>query len=333
MSSELRRDPVSGRWVIVAVDRGKRPTDFRVESHLVTTVDAEACPFCEGHEGLTPPEVLAYRQGSEPNTPGWGIRIVPNKFPALELGGELHQEAGGLFERMDGVGVHEVVIDTPHHGESFATLSESQIDLMLAACQERVRALKADARIRYVIVFKNHGPQAGATREHSHAQLIALPIVPDFVREEVDGSRAYFDSTHRCVFCDVLREERADGRRVIAEHGQVVAIVPYAARSPFEMWLLPKHHGAAFEEAPAAVRESMAGAIKDVLGRMNRALGAPPYNLIVHSAPFGDDYTRLFHWHVEVMPRLSRTAGFEWGTGFYINPTAPESAAATLRTA
>jgi UDPglucose--hexose-1-phosphate uridylyltransferase len=352
-SSDLRRDPVSGRWVIVAASRGLRPTDFGFERLRAITLDAEACPFCEGHESLTPPELLALRPGGgAPNSPGWQVRVVPNKYPALDLegrttpphaaagaaaapagggGAALGRETHGLFERMDGIGSHEVIVESPDHERTLAAMSEAEIARVLWACRERVIALKRDSRLKYAIVFKNHGAQAGATREHGHAQLIALPIVPDFVREEIEGSREYFAGTNRCVFCDMLREERSAGERVIVEHGQVVAIAPYASRAPFEMWLLPKRHDAAFEDAPDIVRDSMAGAVKAVLERMNRALDTPPYNLIVHTAPFGGADAESYHWHVELMPRLSRTAGFEWGTGFYINPTPPEEAARILR--
>ena len=329
-ASELRRDPVSGRWVIIAAERGKRPSDFRVERPAVGLTGVEPCPFCEGNESLTPPEVFARRAAGAANSPGWNIRIVPNKFPALQLSGELGRECVGLFERMNGVGAHEVIIDTPVHGRTFATMSGDEIARVLDVCRERVRTLKADPRIRYVIVFKNHGAAAGATREHSHGQLIALPIVPDFVREESDGAREYFAATNSCVFCDMLREERG-GERAILERGQAVAIAPYASRSPFETWLIPKHHDASFEDAPEPVVRDMAAAIRAVLDRVNRALDEPPYNLIIHTAPFEDDYGQSFHWHIELMPRLSRTAGFEWGTGFYINPTSPESAADILR--
>jgi UDPglucose--hexose-1-phosphate uridylyltransferase len=321
---------VSGRWVIIAAERGRRPSDFAFERLAVAATGGEPCPFCEGHEALTPPEVLARRASGVPDSPGWNIRIVPNKFPALQLSGELVRQTGGMFERMPGIGTHEVVIDTPEHGRTFATMTGAEIAQVLAACQERVRMLKADPRLRYVIVFKNHGAQAGATREHSHGQLIALPIVPDFVREEVDGAAEYFSGTNRCVFCDMLREERG-GARAILEEGLVAVIAPYASRSPFETWLIPRRHDAAFEDAPEAVVNDMAAAIRTVLERVNRTLNEPPYNLIVHSAPFGGGCAESFHWHVELMPRLSRTAGFEWGTGFYINPTAPETAAEILR--
>ncbi|HEX4348142.1 MAG TPA: galactose-1-phosphate uridylyltransferase [Vicinamibacterales bacterium] len=330
MTSELRRDPVSGRWVIIAAERGRRPSDFRVERPVVTMTAVEPCPFCEGNESLTPPEVFADRASGAADSTGWDIRIVPNKFPALQLGGTLTRESDGLFERMAGVGAHEVVIDTPDHRKTFATMTGDEIARVLEVCRARVRALKQDVRLRYVIVFKNHGAQAGATREHSHGQLIGLPIVPDFVREESDGARDYFAGTNRCVFCDMLRQERG-GARAILEHGQAVVIAPYASRSPFETWLVPKRHDASFEDAPEPVVHDMAGAIKAVLERLNRVVDDPPYNLIVHTAPFEDGHQQSFHWHIELVPRLSRTAGFEWGTGFYINATSPESAAAALR--
>jgi UDPglucose--hexose-1-phosphate uridylyltransferase len=332
--SELRRDPVTGRWTLIAVERGKRPTDFRIERPTATVVTTEPCPFCAGNEALTPPELLAYRaDGAAPNSRGWDVRVVPNKFPALSLSGELGLATDGLFERMNGVGSHEVIIETADHSTTFVSLSEEQISRALWAARERMLDLKRNPALRYVIVFKNHGAQAGATREHSHSQLIALPVVPDFVREEVEGAAEHFAATNRCVFCEVLRQEREAGQRVFLENDNVVAFVPYASRFPFETWLLPKRHGAAFEEAPRPVHDSMAAAIKGVIERLNRALDSPAYNFIVHSAPFGEDVAHSFHWHVELMPRLSRTAGFEWGTGFYINPTAPEEAAQVLRNA
>lgn len=311
-----------------------RPNEFHVAASVVTRLDVEPCPFCAGNESLTPPEVLAYRpDGGAADSSGWDVRVVPNKFPALERGGEPGHEVHGLFERMNGIGAHEVVVDTPDHETAFASLSNEQIGRVLWAARERVLALRADPAMEYVIVFKNHGAQAGATREHAHSQIMALPIVPDFVREEVGGAVEHFAATNRCVFCEMLREEREDTRRVIVENETVVAIAPYASRYAFETWIVPKRHGSAFEDAPQPVHDGMAAGIRSVLGRMNRALGSPPYNLIVHSAPFHEDVAHAFHWHVEVVPRLSRTAGFEWGTGFYINPTPPEDAAARLRAA
>ena len=327
---ELRRDPVTGRWVIISTDRQKRPNDFRFERAAI--LGREQCPFCPGREALTPPEVLAYRQnGDGANGPGWDVRVVPNKFPALQVEGNLDRVGDGMFDRMNGIGAHEVIIETPHHDRTLAAMSEAEIERVLSAYRERTLDLKRDVRLRYVLVFKNHGAAAGATLEHTHSQLIALPIVPDFVREEIDGARKHFAVKERCVFCDIVHEDSADERRVILENADVVALAPYAPRFPFETWILPKQHGARFEDAPRHQYEGLAKILKALLQRMDRALESPPFNLIVHTAPFVDGVAERYHWHIELMPKLTRVAGFEWGTGFYINPTPPEEAAKVLR--
>ena len=318
--------------MIIATDRQKRPSDFRFERAAI--IGREHCPFCPGHESFTPPEILAYRQnGSAPNGPGWDVRVVANKFPALQVEGTLDRQGDGMFDRMSGIGAHEVIIETPDHDRSVAAMSEAEIERVLWAYRERILDLKQDRRLRYIVVFKNHGAAAGATLEHTHSQLIALPIVPDFAREELDGARRHYAGKDRCVFCDILRQELADRRRVILENAEIVALAPYASRFAFETWLLPKRHSARFEEAPRQEYESLARLLKSVLQRMDRTLEQPPFNLVVHTAPFADDVGDVFHWHLEIMPKITRVAGFEWGTGFYINPTPPEEAAQVLRDA
>jgi UDPglucose--hexose-1-phosphate uridylyltransferase len=327
--TELRKDPVTGRWVIISTDRQKRPSDFRLETF--STHPGAACPFCEGNEDKTPPEVLAYRNGTPPNTPGWNVRVVPNKFPALRIEGSLDRQGVGLFDRMSGIGAHEVIIETPEHQQTLAQLPEPAVERVLWAWRDRVLDLKQDRRFRYILVFKNHGPSAGATLDHPHSQLMALPIVPRQVRQEVDGARQHYQNKERCVFCDIIQQELRDRQRVIVENADFVAVSPYAPRFPFETWLLPKQHGALYESAPQPLYGMLARILKETLLRMNRALASPSYNLIVHSSPFSEDTGEYYHWHVEIVPRLSRVAGFEWGTGFYINPTGPEEAAGVLR--
>jgi UDPglucose--hexose-1-phosphate uridylyltransferase len=336
---ELRKDPVTGRWVIISTERRKRPNDFRFERPAI--VGRGQCPFCPGHEELTPPEVFAYRQnGGRPNSRGWDVRVVPNKFPALQVEGGLDREGDGMFDRMNGIGAHEVIIETPDHDKTFGSMSELEIERVLSAFRARVLDLKQDHRLRYILVFKNQGASAGATLEHPHSQLIALPVVPDFVREEIEGARRHFAAKERCVFCDIVRQEMTAGVRVIQETADIIAVAPYAPRFPFETWLLPRRHAARFEDAPQHEYESLARVLKSVLTRIDRALESPPYNLIIHSAPFTDangahdsDHrgSAVYHWHVEILPKLARTAGFEWGTGFYINPTSPEEATRVLR--
>ena len=281
---------------------------------------------------MTPPEVLAFRPTGTPgNTPGWDLRVVPNKFPALQVEGNLDRQGEGLFDRMNGIGAHEVIIESPDHAQTLASMGEADIERVLWAFRERIVDLKRDTRFRFILIFKNHGAAAGATLEHSHSQLIALPIVPDFVREELDGARHHFDAKERCVYCDIIRQEVAADRRVVQENADIIALSPYAPRFPFETWLLPRDHGARFEEAPRWVYASLARMLKSVLQRMNRALENPSYNLVIHSAPFSEPRGEFYHWHIELMPKLARVAGFESGTGFYINPTSPEEATQVLR--
>jgi UDPglucose--hexose-1-phosphate uridylyltransferase len=328
--SELRKDPVTGRWVIISTERRKRPTDFRLDS--VRTTRDDSCPFCEGHEHMTPRELLAHRHnGSGANSAGWDLRVVPNQFPVLRVEGSIDRQGEGLFDKMNGIGAHEVIIETPRHDETLATMGDAAVEQVLWAFRERVQDLKQDRRFRYIIVFKNHGASAGAALDHSHSQLIALPIVPREVRDEVDGALMHFEAKERCVFCDIVRQERQETRRLIAENADMVAIAPYAPRFPFETWLLPKRHQSLFEDAPRHEIASLARLLGDVLRRMNRALRFPPYNLFIHSAPLAEPAGEYYHWHVEIIPTLTKVAGFERATGFYLNPTAPEEAAQVLR--
>jgi len=280
---------------------------------------------------MTPREILSHRQQGGPNTPGWDLRVIPNQFPVLRVEGTLDRQGEGLFDRMNGIGAHEVVIESPRHDDSLATMSEAAVEQVLWACRERVRDLKQDRRFRYIIIFKNHGTAAGSSLDHPHSQLIALPIVPREVRDEVEGARAHYLVKERCVFCDVIRQEAADGRRLIAETADMVALAPYAPRFPFETWILPRRHEALFEDAPRQEIASLARLLGDMLRRMNRVLRNPPYNLLIHSAPLAEPSGDFYHWHVEVIPKLTKVAGFEWATGFYVNPTSPEEASQVLR--
>jgi len=330
--SELRKDPVTGRWVIISTERRKRPTDFRLES--VHIAPDPSCPFCEGHEQMTPQELLAVRHnGSRANMPGWNLRVVPNQFPVLRVEGTLDRQGEGIFDRMNGIGAHEVIVESPRHLDTLADMGDDAIEQVLWAARERMQDLRHDRRFRYIIVFKNHGSAAGASLDHSHSQLIALPIVPREVRDEVDGACAHFKTKERCVFCDILRQETKDGQRLIAENADIVAVAPYAPRFPFETWMLPRRHEAHFENAPRHEYASLARLLGDILRRINRTLGSPPYNLLIHTAPIAEQADDYYHWHVEIIPKLTKVAGFEWATGFYLNPTSPEEAAQVLRDA
>jgi UDPglucose--hexose-1-phosphate uridylyltransferase len=329
---ELRKDPITGRWVIISTDRAKRPSDFVRES--VRMEGKGFCPFCLGNESKTPPEVLAYgRNGGGPNTPGWTVRVVPNKFPALGIEGDLDRQGDGLFDRMNGVGAHEVIVETPDHKSTLATLPVRAIEDVLWAYRDRVLDLKNDKRFRYALIFKNHGDAAGASLEHSHSQLIALPIVPKRVREELDAAKHYYREKERCIFCDMIRQEMESGVRIVGENDQFVSIAPYAPRFPFELWLLPKQHSSAFENNQSSVYSSLARMLKDTLSRLDAVLDHPAYNFMLHTSPVGEEINDHYHWHFEIIPKLIKVAGFEWGTGFYICPTPPEESARFLREA
>ena len=328
---ELRKDPIIGRWVIISTERGKRPHDFVVEPEVTK---GGFCPFDEGNEHTTPPEVLAYRDpGTEPNSPGWQLRVVNNKFPALATEGELDRAGEGMFDKMNGVGSHEVIIESPDHHLTLATIPVEGFYRVLKAYRDRIVALSEDPRFRYVLIFKNQGRAAGASLEHSHCQLIALPIVPLNVAEELHGAHQYYRYKERCVYCDLILQELDDGRRLVAENDDFVTVCPFAPRFPMEAWILPKRHSPRFEEGTKHEYRNLARAMQDVLRRLGHVLTAPPYNYVIHSSPVNEaDYT-YYHWHIEIMPKLTQVAGFEWGTGFYINPVPPEDAAAQLRSA
>jgi UDPglucose--hexose-1-phosphate uridylyltransferase len=329
---ELRKDPVVGRWVIISTERSLRPTSFTPGA---PTRAGTFCPFCPGNEDKTPPEVFAYRPGHDaPNSTGWKVRVVPNRFPALQIEGSLDRRGEGLYDKMNGVGAHEVVIEGPVHDQDLSDLSVDHIRLVLTAYRERVLDLHRDRRFRYVLIFKNHGAQAGATLEHTHTQLIATPIIPKAIQEELDGSRRYYELKERCVFCDIVQQEGGEnnGRRVVTMSERFVAIEPFAPRFPFETWILPRRHDDSYHTVsdPEEFRD-LAAILKDTLQRLNRALDRPPFNFVIHTAPVSDGELEYYHWHLEIMPKLTRVAGFEIGSGFYINPTPPEDAAQYLR--
>ncbi|MGH7355179.1 MAG: galactose-1-phosphate uridylyltransferase [Candidatus Rokuibacteriota bacterium] len=327
---ELRKDPVVGRWVIISTERSRRPSDFH--SAAPEAAAPVRCAFCEGQEAQTPPEILAGRApDSTPNGPGWTFRVVPNKFPALRIEGDLDATGEGMFDRMSGVGAHEVIVETPAHHASFATLGAEPLTEILLAWRERIVDLKKDPRFEYVLIFKNHGALAGASLEHPHSQLIATPIIPVMVTEELAGSAKYYGMKERCVWCDIVRQERRVRKRLVHEAHGFVTLAPFAPRFPFETWILPASHRSAFEESDEEELRGLAEMLGDLFRRIAGVLGDPAFNLMLHTTPLRAAGLDHFHWHVEVIPKLTNPAGFEWGSGFFINPVPPEDAAAALR--
>jgi UDPglucose--hexose-1-phosphate uridylyltransferase len=329
--SELRRDCITGRWVIVSTDTRKRRADFHLEPVAAVASDP-ACSYCEGRESMTPPEIVSVRQdGTVPNAPGWAVRVVPHRAPMLRIEGGLDPSVDGLAERMNGIGAHEVIVASPRHRDTLASLPAAAVEQVLWTCAERMRDLTRDRRFRAMVLFQDHGASAGALAGHMHLQLVALPLVPQEVALELQGAREHHAATARCVFCDVLQQELADLRRVVAENAEMVALAPWASRSPFETRIIPRRHLARFEDLPREALADLAAMLQILARRMHQALESPPYNLVVHSAPAGEPAGASYHWHVELVPKLTRTGGFEWATGLHVNPVAPEEAAQVLR--
>jgi UDPglucose--hexose-1-phosphate uridylyltransferase len=325
---ELRKDPITGRWVIISSERGKRPADFQ---DMRGKRAGGFCPFDSGNERTTPHETLAYREGGQSDGPGWRLRVVPNKFPALQIEGELNKQGEGIFDKMNGIGAHEVIIETPDHNATLASLPQKAVEEVLYSYRDRMEDLKKDRRFQYILIFKNEGLTAGATLEHTHSQLVALPIVPIQVQEEIDGCRRHYELKERCIYCDIIRQEMQSGVRVVLENSLFIALAPYAPRFPFETWILPKKHISSFTGSSNEEYRDLAGILQNVLRRIDRALSNPPYNYVIHTSPLRDERNEYYHWHIELAPKLTSVAGFEWGSGFYINPTPPEEAAKFLR--
>lgn len=328
---ELRKDPITGRWVVIATDRARRPSDFSRESVPPPTM--RYCPLCYGGEQKTPPEVLAFRQGGAPNQPGWSVRVVPNKFPVLGIEGDLNRQGEGIYDKMNGVGAHEVIVETPDHKATIPEMPEKQIEEVLWAYRDRINDLKRDRRFRYIVIFKNYGESAGATLEHPHSQLIALPVIPKRVREELDGAKVYYEFKERCIYCDIVRHESQAGARMVTETDRFVVMAPYAPRFPFETWIVPKRHESHFEDAEPGALQNLAWVLRSTLRKIDKVLEHPPYNMVLHGAPLQEPELAHYHWHIELIPKLTKVAGFEWGTGIYINPTPPEESARFLRDA
>ena len=326
---ELRKDPITGRWVIIATDRPRRPGDFVREQ--VVLRGARACPVCPGSEDKTPPEVLAYRNGGAANEPGWTLRVIPNKFPALRVEGSMERHGEGLYDKMTGIGAHEVIIESADHALTLADMPEKRVEDVFWAFRDRALDLKKDRRLRYILLFKNHGEAAGSSIEHTHSQLIALPVVPKRVQEEMTGARRYYEFKERCIYCDIIRQELDTGSRVVLETDHYLAIAPYAPRFPFEAWILPRAHRSHFEDFDAPALQNLAWVFRAMLRKLDRVLERPPYNMVIHTSPIQEGPDPSYHWHIELIPKLTKVAGFEWGTGFYLNPTPPEEAAKFLR--
>ena len=326
---ELRKDPIVGRWVIIAPERLTRPQNFPEQD---AAASASFDPFLEGNEDVTTPEILAYRSpGSRANGPGWRVRVIPNKFPALRTDVDLVKRGDGMYDKITGVGAHEVIIECPHRETNMSRLPADQIREVLWVYRDRLVDLKRDPRLVHGLIFKNKGARAGASLDHSHSQLIVSPIVPVTIHEEIEGAMAYYRFRGRCVYTDMIQQELATGGRVVIDSKSFLVFCPYASRFAFETWIVPKQHSSHFENIQRQGIEELGTVLKQTLQKLELALDDPAYNYVFHTAPFDHQELQHYSWHIELYPRISGVAGFEWGSGFYINPVQPEEAAKCLR--
>lgn len=326
---ELRKDPISSRWVIINDSR-----DFQIDIDD-NVEDSSLCPFCVGKEELIPEPIACYdKYGNriDKYDNKWFIKVIPNNKPILTIEGSILRKAEGIYDKMKGVGAHEILIESQEHKETSVD-TNSFIASMLAT-QDRINDLKNDLRFEYILVFKNHGKVAGSTISHPHFQLVALPIIPKSIKEEMTISKKYYDFKERCLFCDIIDQEITMGTRIVMETTSFVAFVPFASRYPFETCIFPKEHLDDFRTLKDKYKlEELAEISASVLRRLNKALGNMPYNLVLHTYPLKENKIPYYHWYIEIIPKITKFSGFEFGSGIYVNPTIPEESAKFLREA
>lgn len=327
---ELRHDPITGRSVIIASERAKRPRQQR-DNFDQRRKDAGLCPFCAGNESLTPPEVWALRKdGTRADQPGWKVRAVPNKYPALEPSGASLAKKDGLYESLGAIGAHEVIIESPDHLIDVGALDAERWADVVRAYRARLAALGSDPRWRYLLLYKNQGERAGATLEHVHSQVIAMAALPPSMIAELSRAHAHRESTGGCAYCEMIHSGRMS-ERWVTESEKFIAFCPFAPRFAYETWVLPRNHTAAFEQNTDADCADLALFLRDFFLLLNRVLDRPPLNYVIQSKPPRADADGYFHWRMEILPQLNRAAGFEWGSGLWMNSLAPEEAARLLR--
>ena len=323
--SELRRDPILRRWVIMAPERGADTLARRGEPPADAGEARGPCPFCPGSESLNPDEIAVVRDGT-----GWAVRVTPDKKPLLHIEGDLGRRAAGMFDLMNAIGAHELVTDVPAHTLTWADFPLPQMTRLLELYRARTRDLRRDTRFRFVVVLKNHGA-TWSRYGHSHSHVVATPFPPKRLEEEVAGAREYYRMRERCVFCDQISEELRAGERVVARNADFLTFAPFASEHPYEMWIAPLEHAADFGTLADGAAASLAELLVDALARLRTALADPPYSVALHAGAVDGGAQAEFHWHWEIVPHLGHELGMEWATGIFSNPVPPEEAARRLR--
>lgn len=331
--TEFRRDPLTHRWIVTGYALSDNPEE------LVPTLrkPPETCPFCEGKEYLTPPENYAIRKNANPNGPGWDIRVVPNRATDLRIV-ELQKRAqGGVYDLQNGSGIHETIIETSQHVTRFSQLEIPQMANVLRAYQQRNGEHKKNHLLKGTLIFRNQGKGSAVIYEHTHSQIISLPFVPRMIHDELVGAKRYYDLKTRCIFCDMAAEEIKINQRVIFEKGNYLAWCPFAARFPFEVWVISRQHHSEFLNADSNSFDDLAVVLKTVLSKIEKIMGDAPISFILHTAPLRFDEleehqsaTDAYHWHIEILPHALPAGGFEWGGDFFLSPPTPENCAKVL---
>jgi UDPglucose--hexose-1-phosphate uridylyltransferase len=327
MMATLRQDPTTNEWVILAPERAARKSLDHATRAPAAAHDP-GCPFCPGNEDLTPPEVAR-----SPSSGPWEQRVVPNRFPALHPGGHTERNGGRILREMAGIGAHEVVIESPLHDERMDGMSGERVAHVVSLWRDRYRALSAEPWAKAVVVFRNFGERAGTSLEHPHSQILATPVVPPEALHQVTVATRYHDDTGHSVYLDLVGRESEERVRLVAERGPFTAVVPFAGRLPYETWIMPRALQPSFGDLRDEDLTDLAELLRDVLGALRRAADDPDFNLVVQSAPVGQELAPVFVWHIRILPRLVTSAGFELGSGMSINTVAPESSSAALRAA
>ncbi|MBI5207501.1 MAG: DUF4921 family protein [Candidatus Firestonebacteria bacterium] len=328
--SELRRDIILDRWVIISSRELRKSVIFG--KSVINKDSVKECPFCPDREKMTPSEIFAYRPDKTPaNSPGWVTRVIPNKFPVLGIEGEINQTGVGMFDKMNGIGAHEIIIETTEHDIDIPDSDLKSIENVIWMYRDRIADLKKDIRFKYITIFRNRGWDAGSYYDHPYSNLIATPVIPMNIESEMSGALRYYKYKERCIFCDIIKQEILSQERLISQNNSFISYTPFASIYPFEICIIPRKHSSNFEEISISEVIDLAKILKDTLKRISIALNKPAYNYIIHTAPSQVHGMEDYHWHIEIIPRVIKTAGFEWGTGFYINPTSPEDAAQYLK--
>ncbi len=328
--SEIRQDPTTREWVIIARERSKRPHDFvHTQAKPELPSFSPTCPFCPGNEAMTPPEsfTLLDKQSKK-----WRIRVFPNHFPALTPEGSAgRREHDGFFLDMYGKGIHEVIVETPEHNAPLALADEDRLADLLLTYQKRYLALSEMPFLKLIIIFKNHGPSAGTSLEHPHSQLVGTPVVPRHIRIRHEIAVQYYDNTGRSLYSDLVNHELRVGERIVMDTDKFVVFHPFASHSPFETWIMPKSYRASFCNVSSDNIKSLAGVLHATLVKLHRGLNNPDYNFVIDTTPIGDENKDYYLWHMRIIPRLTEVAGFEIGSGIYINTALPEETAQFMR--